>query len=301
MEKNIDEVKHLTEKAKEALLLNDEERINYARKSRWIGYPKAKQIIDKLEDLLSYPPRHRMPNLLIAGDTNNGKTTIINRFCDKHPRDDNVSGDAIILPVLLVEVPPVPNESSLYNAILEEISAPHKKNEHPDQKRSQVKIISKAIGLRLLILDEIHNMLAGNRSQQSGFRNTVRYLGNQLRIPIAAVGIEEAFNAIESDPQLANRFEPIEIPKWEINEDYLKLLASFEAMLPLWLPSNLSETSLALKLLSMSEGLIGEISSVLTKAAVEAIKNGDECINAKLLDSIDWIQPSRRKQRPNIG
>jgi hypothetical protein len=300
MRKQIDKVKHLTEKAKEALLLDDQDRVNYTRKSRWIGYPKAKQIEGKLEELLAYPPKQRMPNMLIVGDTNNGKTTIINRFCEKHPQDDNRSGDAIILPVLLVEVPPVPDESRLYNAILEELSAPHKKNAHPDQQRVQVKSILKAVGLRLLILDEIHNMLAGNRPQQSSFRNAIRNLGNQLKISIVAVGIEEAFNTIEADDQLANRFEPIRLPKWDVGEDYLKLLASFEAMLPLWMPSNLAESSLALKLLSMSEGLIGEISSLLTKAAVEAIKNGDECISAKLLDSVGWIRPSQRKQGYNI-
>jgi DNA polymerase III delta prime subunit len=301
MIKLINEANHLTEKSKEALLLSDQARIGYVRRSRWIGYTKAKQIEDKLEDLLSYPSKHRMPNLLIVGDTNNGKTTIINRFCEKHPRDNNECGEAIIVPVLLVEVPPVPDEASLYNAMLEELSAPHKKKDHPDQKRSQVKNISKAICLRLLILDEIHNMLAGNRSQQSGLRNAIKYLGNQLTIPIATVGTKEAFNAIQADDQLANRFEPIELPKWNMNEEYLRLLASFERMLPLWKPSNLTETSLALKLLSMSEGLIGEISSLLTKAAVEAIKNGSECISAKLLDSIDWVQPSKRKQRHNIG
>jgi hypothetical protein len=143
-------------------------------------------------------------------------------------------------------------------------------------------------------------MLAGNRSQQSGFRNAIKYLGNQLKIPIITVGTKEAFNAIQADEQLANRFEPIELPKWNMNEEYLRLLSSFERMLPLWKPSNLIENSLALKLLSISEGLIGEISAILTKATIEAIKNGSERINTKLLDSIDWVQPSKRKQR-HIG
>ena len=127
MIKVINEAKHLTDKAKEALLLSNQDRINYVRRSRWIGYTKAKRIEDKLEDLLSYPPKHRMPNLLIVGDTNNGKTSIINRFCEKHPRDNNEDGEAIIMPVLFVEVPPVPDEASLYNAMLEEWLAPHKK------------------------------------------------------------------------------------------------------------------------------------------------------------------------------
>lgn len=298
--KSLEDVKHLTVKAKAALGRGNEERINYIRAPRWIGYNRAKELIAKLEDLLTYPTRHRMPNVLLVGDTNNGKTAIINKFSKQHLRDDNKDGESIIVPVLIVEVPPVPDEPSLYNAILKEINAPNRERGDIGQKRNQVIDISRRIGLQMLILDEMHNMPAANLSKQSGFRNTIRFLGNQLRIPITGVGTKEAFQAIQTDEQLANRFEPIFLPRWEIGDDYLKLLSTFEAMLPLWLPSNLAEASLALKILSMSEGLIGEVSAILEKAAIKAIKTGDECVNAKLLESIDWIQPSSRKESSNF-
>ena len=293
---NLEDVKHLTSKAKAALKLSDQERINYIRAPRWIGYELAKEIIFKLEDLLTYPTKHRMPNVLLVGDTNNGKTAIINKFYKRHPRDDNRSGESIIVPVLIVEVRPVPDETSLYNAILKEINAPHRERGDIDQKRHQVVDLLKSICVRILILDEIHNILAGSLNKQSGFRNAIRFLGNQLQIPIAGVGTREAFQAIQTDEQLANRFEPIFLPRWEIGDEYLRLLSTFEAMLPLWRPSNLSETSHALKILAMSEGLIGEISAILERAAIKAIKTGNESINTKLLGSIDWIQPSKRKE-----
>jgi hypothetical protein len=294
--KSLENAKHLTVKAKAALKLSDEERINYIRASRWIGYSKANEVIGKLEDLLTYPKKHRMPNLLLVGDTNNGKTAIINQFAKRHPRDDNQSGESIIVPVLIVEVRPVPDETSLYNAILKEINAPHRERGDIDQKRHQVIDLSTIIRLQMLILDELHSMLAGNLNKQSGFRNTIKFLGNQLRIPIVGVGTREAFQAIQTDEQLANRFEPILLSRWDMGDEYLRLLSTFEAMLPLWVPSNLKETSLALKILSMSEGLIGEISALLEKASIKAIQTGNESINVKLLDSIKWIQPSKRKE-----
>lgn len=54
-------------------------------------------------DLLVFPKQSRMPNLLIVGETNNGKTVLVNRFRDKHPPLDNPNGDAIILPVLYIQ------------------------------------------------------------------------------------------------------------------------------------------------------------------------------------------------------
>lgn len=289
------EVTHLNEQARAALGLSDSERMDRVRHARWIGYTKAKEMLDKLDDLLTYPKRHRMPNLLIVGDTNNGKTMIINRFHQKHPAYDNTDGDGITLPVLVIQAPPVPDEVRFYNAILEKLFAPYKSSDRVDKKQFQVIRILTRLRTRMLILDEIHHIIAGNQNKQRHFLNTIKYLGNELQIPIVGVGTKDAYNAIQTDPQLANRFEPVVLPRWQMGTDYLKLLASFERMLPLKKPSNLVETSMALKLLSMSEGIIGELSAALTNAAVTAIKNGTESINGKTLDSLAWIQPSERK------
>lgn len=286
---------HLNDAAKEALSLSDEERIERIRSARWIGYTRAKQILDKLEDLLSYPKKHRMPNLLIVGDTNNGKTMIVNRFHQKHPAYDAPDGDGIVLPVMVIQVPPIPDESRFYNAILDKLFAPYRSGDRPDKKQFQVIRLLTRLNTRMLILDEIHHIIAGNHNKQRHFLNTIKYLGNELQVPLVGVGIKDAYNAIQTDPQLSNRFEPMTLPRWEIGTEYLRLLASFERMLPLKKPSHLVEKSLALKLLSMSEGIIGELSALLTEATVKAIRNGTEQITAKLLDSIGWIQPSDRK------
>lgn len=291
------EFSHLGEKAIAALKLGDKQRIDRIRGARWIGYTNAKKILDKLEDLLTHPKKHRMPNLLIVGDTNNGKTMLVNRFYHKHLPNDNPTGDNIILPVLLIQAPPVPDENRFYNSILESINAPYKASDRPDKKQFQTIRILEQLETRMLMIDEIHHILAGNLTKQRHFLNTVKYLGNELKISIVGIGIQDAFNAIQTDPQLANRFEPVTLPRWEMDTEYLRLLTSFEHMLPLRKRSNLADVNLALKILAMSEGILGEISAILTKAAVKAIKTRAEHINIQLLDSIDWTQPSDRKHR----
>src|SRR5207237_10686927 len=106
--------------------------------------------------------------------------------------------------------------------------------------------------------------------------NTLKYLGNELQIPVVGVGTKDALVALQTVPEMANRFEPAYLPRWNMGDEYRRLLASFERMLPLKKPSHLAEEELAVKLLSMSEGLIGELSAVLIKAAVKAVKGGDE-------------------------
>ncbi len=125
----------LIDKAREALLLDDLARIRRVRGPRWIGYPRAKQILTKLEELLSHPPSHRMPNLLIVGDTNNGKTMLVNRFQGLHPPRDRAGEETARHTVLAIQAPPVPDEGRLYNTIFERLGAPYKENDPVGKKQ----------------------------------------------------------------------------------------------------------------------------------------------------------------------
>ncbi len=290
-------VEHLNQSAAEALALTDQERIDKIRSDRWIGYPRAKSVLAKLEDLLSYPRTHRMPNLLIVGDTNNGKTTLVRRFVQLHPAEDNPEGDGVSAPVMLVQAPPVPDEGRFYNAILDMLFAPYRPSERVEKKQFQVIKLLRYVGLRVLVIDEIHNILAGNLNRQRAFLNVIKYLGNELQISIVGVGTKDAFRAIQTDPQLANRFEPAVLPRWDLDTDYLRLLASFERMMPLRNPSKLHSSALSSKLFAMSEGYIGELSRILTDAATYAVQSGREVIDLKTLKDIQWTTPSERKRQ----
>lgn len=286
---------HLNEKAKAYLKLSDEERISKIHGERWIKYTRAEEILDRLEKLLNRPQVNRMKNLLIVGDTNNGKTSILKRFLDLHPKDDNPDGDVISLPVLLIQCPPTPDEGRLYDEILVKLSAPFRRSDRPGKKLHEVMTIFERIGVRVLILDEIHNVLVGTPSQQSKFLNVIKYLGNELKITIVAAGIDEAFSVLASDPQLANRFDSMLLPRWELNHEYKRLLASFERAIPLREPSNLIQKDILMKLHSMSEGLIGELSTILNEAAEMAITSKRERIDLEVLKKLYWQQPSHRK------
>src|ERR1019366_886445 len=125
------------------------------------------------------------------------------------------------------------------------------------------------------------------------FLNVIKHLGNELQIPIVAAGTQDAFNALQTDPQLANRFEPAVLRRWTMGEDYLRLLASFEVALPLEQRSGLVEPALALKILSLSEGTIGEISALLCRAALEAIERGTEQITGASLERCGTSHPPK--------
>ena len=291
---------HLHPDLLEMINAPDSDRIIQIENNKWIGYPRAKKILDKLEDLLNHPKTLRMPNLLIVGDTNNGKTILVNKFNTLHEPRVSENDEKLNRQVILIQAPHKPDERMFYNSLLDALYIPYKYNDRVEKKQNQVIKLFSHLGVKILIIDEIHHILAGSAIAQRTFLNMIKYLANELQIVIVAVGIKDAFNVINSDPQLANRFEPAVLPKWTMNEEYKRLLASFEYILPLKDPSDLTNHEIASKILLLSQGTIGEISTVIKKAAIDAIKKKSERITMNILNKIDYIPPSERKSQINL-
>lgn len=275
----------------------DDIRIRRIRTDRWIGYARAGAALAELEDLLTFPQRTRMPNLLLVGPSNNGKTMIVEKFRRDHlpGSEENPRDGAVRVPVLKVQMPPAPDERRFFAAILEALGAPDRMTDRLHLKQDMAVRMMRATGVRMLIIDEVHNLLSGTRDQQRRFLNLLRWLGNELQIPLVAVGTAEALRAIQSDDQLANRFTPFGLPPWQSDAEFARLINTLEAVMPLKKPSNLSEPLTAQKLLTASEGILGEIITIVTKAAVSAIQAGEEHIRADALDRIGFVPPRERR------
>lgn len=273
-----------------------EERIHAARQFKWIGYTQAKTILQKMEELLLYPKSHRMPNLLLVGDSNNGKTAILSKFDQTHLAYINEESCSLINPVLMIQAPPEPDERRFYNAILEKLFAPYKTSEKLDSRYLRVKNLLANLGVRILIIDEIHHVLAGSPSKQRTFLNVIKHLSNDLQIPLICAGTKLAFNAIQTDHQLSNRFEPRVLPRWSNDTELKRLLLSFEKVLPLKIESHLLENSISSKILALSDGLIGEIAKILELSTILAIESGVEKISLDIINGIDYTPPQQRKK-----
>lgn len=282
---------HLEPFARDALALTSDQRIDFLRQPRWIGYSRAREILDQLEAALRHPKVQRMPNLLLVGETNNGKTMLASRFA----RQYCVSADGKRT-VLMVQAPPVPDENRFYAGILEALNAPYRPQETAARRQVQVLRLLRGIGLQMLVIDEIHHILAGHYAKQRWFLNVLKYLGNELQIPLVGVGTLDALRAVQTEQQVASRFDPIALSRWQWSKEFLVLLASFERLLPLRERSHLIAEPVARKLLSWSEGTIGELSRLLNRAAETAIRKGIERIDEQVLSMTEWVRPSERRQ-----
>jgi len=287
---------HLLEDVRAVAQLAIPVRIEYIKKDRWVNYDRAESILRRMDDLVSRPRTIRMPGMLLVGRSDNGKTHILERFMSSHPGCENLDGPNIKAKVILVQAPPGPDEIAFHDSILNMLRIPTPRNRRAADKRDDVIKLLREIELKVLAIDEIHNILSGSAQRQRTFLNLLKYLSNELKVAIIASGTEDALRAIQTDRQIASRLPPEPLPLWKYGADYRRLLASFEQMLPLRERSNIQAPELARIVFNRAGVTIGRTSELLNSAAIWALNNGHEKIDDKAILDCDFVSDSKRKE-----
>lgn len=284
-----------------------ERRLQALKRPVWIGYARAKQIRQQLDDLLTHPQMHRMPNLAIIGESNNGKSMLLNNFARLHDPtkapDYDVNKDGIEYPVIKVQAPPEPDEGRLYARMLTDLYAPPGRREPAESMLRRLIKILESYKTRLVLIDEFGFFQAGTPVKQQRLLNSLKFLSNELQIPIGIAGVPEVLNLLQADPQVRNRFEPAYLPRWKLDADFLKLLATLANTLQLREPPVLTSEEFAQRLLQESDGIIGNLCDILQRLASQAIKKGAETFSLTALDEsnlrlLGWTHPKKRHRMP---
>lgn len=143
--------------------------------------------------------------------------------------------------------------------------------------------IMEAIGVQVLVIDEVHNILAGTYREQRIVLNTLRFLSNRLQVSLVCFGVNDAREAIGGDVQLARRFEQFTLSRWAANEDFETLVASILRNTPLHRPSVLTPRSLR-RILQITDGITANIFHMINSLAIEAVVDGSERITDSAVD-----------------
>lgn len=285
--------KHVHEQFRNVCAQSDAQRLAFLDEPRWIGYQKAQFILDTLIGLMNKPKRPRMPNLLLVGDSNNGKTTIIRRFehlCGTGYVDEESEA---VRPIVVAEAPPSAYEKGLYVSILGQFWTPFRPSDTVTALRHNAINKLRACKAKVLVIDELHSLLAGTPVKQRQTMNSIKMLCNELCIPIIGVGTRDAVRVLHTDPQHASRFDVVSLSKWELDEDFQRLLAGFEKVLPLKLSSDLPDPELATAMHTICDGNLGDLHRLLVECAKKAIVTGKEQITMEIVQSKSWVRPSK--------
>lgn len=206
---------HIHKNFRHIALLPNNERIAFIDTPRWIGYSRANEVIEVMQGLMNKVKQHRMPNLLLIGDSNNGKTTIIQDFAERF--GESYSDEHLVVPVCLIQAPPSANEKDLYISLIDYFALPYRSSDSAGVLRAQAVHTLRETHVKILIIDEVHSMLTGTARQQRLIMNAIKYLCNALQLPIVLCGTKDAVRILHTDPQHASRFDVAELPLWQLS------------------------------------------------------------------------------------
>lgn len=258
-----------------------EQRIAIINQGLFIDYPLAIRIRQVISSLLNQPLRPRMLGLLLISHTNNGKTTLIKQIKEEFAQQYHGN-------FVYVETPERTTLKEFYSETLNVLGYPARASRSTGDLRMQIQIALQERNVKMLFFDEIQNLLDSRRDHKHDVLNGLKSLNNHAQIPIVLVGIETAKEILGLDEQVADRYPVIEMPLWEYNDGFKSLLATFEAYLPLKLPSKLSCNAISKKIFAISEGKLGRVAETIRKSAIKAIQGGTEKITTEIIDSLDF-------------
>lgn len=289
-----DRYPHLSPVVAQVADMDDQVRIDYIGKDRFIAHRRASEILDELGALCQLDDAIRPQGRLLIGHSLMGKSTLVNELLRRHSASDNPGGDAAIVPVVSIQLPESAKEG-VYPEILGSFNAKLPKSAKAHDVRHATVDFLQRIGMRVLLIDEFHNILEGSALAQRKGLNSVKYLMNRLRRPVVVIGTSDLINAIERDRQISSRLKPIVLPRFKDDQDFQELLAGFEMVLPLRKPSNLQAPELSTLIYVHTLGILGDVADILNEAAKIAIKDRTEQITEVEIKAVMNTSPAKAR------
>jgi len=273
------DLSHLAANVKEEAFHDAPTRIRFVQTARWVEFARGRTALEELERRYQFPSCARMPCMLLYGDSGMGKTMLIEKMERQHPNSHHERRGLTLRPVLRVQMPPSPDERRFYTRLLEFLGAPYTSHDQIGALEGRVLHILAEIGTKLLCIDEVHHLLAGSQREQRRALNLLKFVANELKIAVVAVGTLDAFHAMQIDPQVASRFEPLLLPRWTEIDGFRGFVTGYGRLLPLRKPSPFVEAAMIRTLLELSGGITGKVTALLARAAEAAILDGSEHID----------------------
>lgn len=118
------EFAHLPRDVRPIAALDADARIAHIRAERWVQHAAADRVLGYMQEALTQPPRERMENILLLGESGMGKTMLIRKFERQNTAPfDDIAG-VQRRPVVVMLMPHHPTETRFFDQLLVVVNAP---------------------------------------------------------------------------------------------------------------------------------------------------------------------------------
>lgn len=276
---------HLAPGAQQAASLDASARIEIIRGDWVIRHAAVAQGLNLARWLLEGPRRTRTTGLLVTGEVGAGKTTLAKLIKRSYPVSEE-SNDA---PVVMITLTGARHMRTVYGRILEALNGPVRATHHTADREMATLCLLRVVKCRGLIVDEVQDVLAGSINEQRRTLDGLKFLMNEVQLPIIAMGTPAAAEAFRSDKHMEKRFARLSLPTWSVGHELAALLTGVSRILPLRQPSHLAAAHIMDFLVSEGEGNLNDMMMLIRHAAVQAVLSGSECIGLPELQMARFV------------
>jgi len=260
---------------------------------RWVSYPRAERILSRLDELMYLPARVRMQNVLIHGNSGAGKSMIIEKFIRSHSLE--MDREDASRPIVSMQMPPLPTLRSFFSELLRSLDCTVIIGSRISELEHDTLRQFKKARPRLLAIDEIHHLLACTPREQRAALNVLKFLSNELRVSIVALGTSEALHVMRTDPQIASRFQSCALPSWTANDDLRCFLAGFLQQMDVD-GNDIVNNRVAIDyILDLTSGVTGRIVELVRLSARCAVRRDSRTV------TIDLLQEAGKEFAADLG
>ncbi|MFK3648009.1 TniB family NTP-binding protein [Lysobacter enzymogenes] len=188
---------------------------------------------------------------------------------------------------------------TVYGRILENLGSPARISHRVNDRETLVSRLLRNVGCRLLVLDEVQDIMLGNEREQQRALEGIKFLMNELQMHVLGFGTDKAFQGLASDPHLEARFTESALPGWRADSTLANFLATYERCLPFPEPSHLGREEIVKYMARTGDGILGKIVTRLQNAALAALCEGERSISLSQLEAAA-MRPAQCAIRPKV-
>ncbi|CAN5213605.1 hypothetical protein BH11PSE10_BH11PSE10_16890 [soil metagenome] len=278
---------HLAEGVRAVAALSDDQRRRYLDQDFYVDFASMRAIRGELNQLPGLPDARKPRSFIVVGESQMGKSTVLEEFERDHQASDNPEGEFAKAPVLRVQFAE-DGGKGLWNELSGALNIVVPSSASWTRHKKMVLKTIVDVEVKVFVVDEIANMMSYAKNTQDIALNGIKYLMNHHKRPIVLGATPEVYKVIKVDPQIRNRFKLLILRRLEPDDEMAEFLRNWEKCLPLRSASNLDEKELMAAIHKITLGLVGDIVEALKMAAKYAIGR-EEAITVEVLKEMGWV------------
>ncbi|QUL57048.1 TniB family NTP-binding protein [Paenibacillus tritici] len=239
--------------------------------------------------------------LFICGRTGVGKTTLLEHYLERFPRQE--MDDYTKVPILYVKVSPrAKSPKSVASKILYHLGDVFFDTGTEENMTGRILHFVRECNIEMIILDEFQHLIDRDTQHVLALASDwLKTLAEEIQIPVVLCGLPESQRIFEHNEQLDGRYsnriflDPFYFGSPEEQIEFRMFLKYLDAELPFSESSYLSDPQLAAKIYYFSHGVSRYIKDLVKEATKISLRQGKDCITeSSLRDACYRITRSSR-------